>query len=419
MVGYNESFLEGVTLPIPEFNALLSSEVLNQGEVFHYPTYSVVVNSSSDKRSPVIVCLNIDQALFKRTNRSDHWRIDPRIGFENQLDNAYYTRNPWDRGHMARRTSAAWGPTKRDAQYAADETFYYSNSTIQHANLNQDEWLKLEDWVYGLNLDKDGKITSFSGPFYADFDRSIRPDGRRIAVIPAGFFKVVCFINKDTEQLDVRAFVIYQDAEALADKSGRTRYENQHYQVTITEIEQLTGLRFDDAVYHANPLYYSDTHSMPEEHVSSFPELIEVAKPEDIVAAGDQRQTVKDDIVDIFIAAAMPNPDGVDAGNEWVSLMNLGSEEIDLTGWTLSDNSDKRLLIDAVIGDPTFRVLGPGESIVVKGLEPLKLGNKGDIIKLYDADGARIDWVNYTKAMVHEDKPVVFLSPRSTLDVSK
>jgi DNA/RNA endonuclease G (NUC1) len=215
--------------------------VLNQGEVFHYPTYSVVANSSPDKRSPVIVCLNIDQALLKGTSRSDRWRIDPRIQFENQLDNDYYAFNPWDRGHMARRTSAAWGSSMRDAQYAADETFYYSNSALQHANLNQDEWLGLEDWVFGLELDKDGKITSFSGPIYGDFDRSIRPSGRRTALVPAGFFKVVCFINKDTEQLDVRAFVIYQDAEALADKSGRTRYDNQHYQVTVTEIEELTG----------------------------------------------------------------------------------------------------------------------------------------------------------------------------------
>ena len=113
----------------------------------------------------------------------------------------------------------------------------------------------------------------------------------------------------------------------------------------------------------------------------------------------------------------MPNPDGVDAGNEWVSLINLGSDTIDLSGWALSDNSDKRLVLDAVVVDPASRVLGPGESLVVKGLEPLMLGNNGDIIKLYDADGARIDWVNYTKPMVSSGKPVVFLSPRSTLDV--
>ncbi|WP_051906353.1 DNA/RNA non-specific endonuclease [Methylomarinum vadi] len=82
----------------------------------------------------------------------------------------------------------------------------------------------LEDWVYGLKLDSNGKITSFSGPFYGDFDRTIRPSGRREALIPAGFFKVVCFVNKETNKLDVRAFVIYQDEAALRDKSGRSLY---------------------------------------------------------------------------------------------------------------------------------------------------------------------------------------------------
>lgn len=91
-------------------------------------------------------------------------------------------------------------------------------------------------------------------------------------------------------------------------------------------------------------------------------------------------------------------------------MINLSSETIDLTGWSLSDNSDKRLVIDSVVIDPR-------RSIIVKGLEQLKLGNNGDIIKLYDIDGARIDWVNYKKSMVHSDKPVVFLSPRSTLEV--
>ena len=156
------------------------------------------------------------------------------------------------------------------------------------------------------------------GPIYADFDRSIRPSGRQVALVPAGFFKVVCFISKATEKLDVRAFIIYQDAEALSDKRGRTRYDNQTYQVTITEIEERTGLLFEDSIYEANPLYFSDTNTKPEENVILLPEEIEVAKPQDLVAAGDQRHTILDDIIDVFIAVAMPDPAGADAGNEWV-----------------------------------------------------------------------------------------------------
>ncbi|WP_200875008.1 DNA/RNA non-specific endonuclease [Methylomarinum vadi] len=124
-------------MPIP-------TEVYEAGRIFDYPTYSLVMNSCANKRSPLIVCLNIDQNHLKSTHRSNRWRIDPRIGSDNQLDNAYYANNPWDRGHMARRTSAAWGETTHDAQLASNETFFYSNSCLQHANLNQDEWLGLK-----------------------------------------------------------------------------------------------------------------------------------------------------------------------------------------------------------------------------------------------------------------------------------
>ena len=417
MKGYQENFLTGINLPLPTFSTILSDEVLDEGKVFHYPTYSVIMSSSSEKRSPVIVCLNVDQNKLRSTKRSNRWQVDPRIGYENQLDNDYYSRNPWDRGHMARRTTAAWGDNTQAAQYAANETFFYSNSCLQHANLNQDEWLELEEWVYSLKLDTDGKISSFSGPFYGDHDRTIRPSGRNTALIPSGFFKVVCFINKNTQKLDVRAFVMFQDVDALKDKSGRKRYNNQHYQVTVLEVEKLTGLRFADRVYEANPLFYADINVKPADNVGDLPESIDVAKPEDIIAHDQQRQTINDDIVDIFIATAMVNPANADAGNEWISLINLGSDTIDISGWTLSDNSDKKLDINRVLTDSCARLIDPGESVVIKGIDPLKLANTKDVIKLYDANGARLDWVNYTKNMVKSGKVVSFLSARDTLAI--
>lgn len=130
-----------MVLPIPRFRTGLAAELFSKGRIFPYPNYSVVMNGNPHKRSPAVVCLNINQNQLHNTQRGDRWRLDPRIGNTNQLNNDYYANNPWDRGHMARRASAAWGSTLRDAQLASDGTFYYSNSTLQHENLNQDEWL--------------------------------------------------------------------------------------------------------------------------------------------------------------------------------------------------------------------------------------------------------------------------------------
>ena len=192
MNGYNPDFLEGIHLPLPTLSpeihghALTPEGAADGQTVVDYINYSLVMSRLGQRRSPLFVALNIDQSQYKTTSRGDHWKIDDRVGAAHQLDNDYYVSNPWDKGHMARRSSAAWGSTKRAAQRADDETFYYTNATLQHANLNRDEWLGLEDWVHSLELDADDRITSFSGPFYGDFDRTIEPEGRDLALIPAG-----------------------------------------------------------------------------------------------------------------------------------------------------------------------------------------------------------------------------------------
>ncbi len=320
MSGYDENFLDGVELPLPTFSPRLDGFVLRQPELENgvyakYVNYTVVMNRST--RAPIFAALNIDQNQLKDTDRSNDWRIDSRIGAEFQLNNDYYRDNPWDRGHLARRASASWGRDQRQAQKASDETFYYSNATLQHRNFNQDEWLALENWVLQLNLDKDGKLTSFSGPIYGDFSRTITPEGRESAMIPSAFFKIICFVNKETNKLDVRAFIMLQDRDALAGRSGRSLFNFQNYQVTVTEIEKLTSLEFDDEIYQRNPLlFHENAAERMRLNVSHFPERIEVDSSEEIVDADRPRDFFGDDDLYVYIAAALVNPKGNERDNE-------------------------------------------------------------------------------------------------------
>ncbi len=419
MAGYMKDFLgDGIELPLPEFSPSLAGDVLHKPTLKNeveaeYVNYTVIMNR--ERRSPIVVALNIDQNQLMSVDREDNWRIDTRIGAEFQLDNDYYRNNPWDRGHMARRANAAWGRTRREALRASNETFYYSNASLQHANFNQDEWLALEDWVKDLHLDKNGKITSFSGPVYGDFDRTVHPQGRELAVIPWAFFKVICFVNKHTDALDVRAFLMVQDRDALADKSGRRMFNFQNYQVTVSEIENQTGLQFDDQIYEGNPLLFHDNEEARGPlNISHFPERIEVDGPEEIVSAEQPRDFFADDDVPVFIAAAMVNPIGNERGNEWVSIINLSRDDIDLDGWTLSDLKRNPLNLGTVL-DEEQRILRPGEAVSVRPITPLMLENTGGIIALHDKPedgqkrGRRIDRVSYTKEDAsREGVPVVF-----------
>lgn len=139
-------------------------------------------------------------------------------------------------GHLARRSSAAWGDDFQDAQAASDATMFYTNAVLQADTLNQDEWLALENYVKTLESDSTNKISVFSGPIYGD-ERSekkfLSVAGHEPAEIPAAFFKVVVFIDR-AGRLATRAFIMVQDTTLLSDKNGaRSRmFDLQTFQVS-------------------------------------------------------------------------------------------------------------------------------------------------------------------------------------------
>ncbi|PSN17952.1 endonuclease [filamentous cyanobacterium CCP5] len=402
MAGYDPDFL-GQPLPLPDFSPGLVGDVLEKLELTNgiyaqYHNYTVVM--SRRLRTPLFAALNIDQSRFKSISRSDDWRIDTRIGAEYQLNNDYYNRNPWDRGHLARRAAAAWGDTSREAKHASDDTFFFSNATLQHENFNQDEWLALEEWVQNLTLDSTDRISVICGPIFGETARSLTPSGRPTALIPSAFFKVVAFINQENA-LEVRAFMMLQDEEALRDKGGRQLFNFQRYQVSVTEIEERTGLRFPPQVPDGNPLFFNENPAAAVElNVQTFPEHIEVDSPEEMIAKGELRETVLDDQVAIFIAAALVNASGDERLGEWVSIINLTNEPVNFEGWKLKDPEDELEISGS---------LGPGEAMRVGPLLPIQLANRGGTLSLYNPAGARIDRVKYpVQPAILEDKPVVF-----------
>ncbi len=98
---------------------------------------------------------------------------------------------------------------------------------------------------------------------------------------------------------------------------------------------------------------------------------------------------------------------GRDSIEEWIELYNYGNTAVDLSGWTISDNSGTYTIAQGVI-------LQPGKYLVIArdnngffnlyGFNPdiadlsLALGNKGDMLTLKDTASQIIDfvaWENY------------------------
>jgi len=277
--GYDADFLgDGFRVNLPaaslEFeDDILHSDALRERYIADYIHYSLIMSKFSNQA--LYSAANLEQNQFQQVSGRD-WFVDPRIGLENQVGPKAYKKNAWDRGHLTRRTAVTWG-SKFVAKRASNDSCSYANASMQHENFNQDEWRVPETIVQHLQRDKNGRISIFTGPVFTQTDRwYARRTLHELIRIPSGFWKVVAYVGKDSGQLECQAYVLYQDAKFLADKRGRFNLDIRNYQVTITEIEHLTGLEFDEALYNSNPLFFT-----PRDGVNEGPEGFAAPKSTD------------------------------------------------------------------------------------------------------------------------------------------
>ena len=246
--GYEENFL-GAHLDLPALDPSIKSQAAPRVDdpsrnELEYTNFSIVMNK--ERRMPFFTAVNIDGAQVKEVERSGKWLFDPRLEREHQLGNEAYKNNDLDRGHMVRRRDAVWGG---DAEQGSTDTFVYTNAALQHKNLNQHEWLDLENRVLDKAAAEDKKMTVFTGPVFRDDDPSFDNNGRmnNPTKIPQDFWKVVVW--KDPEKgLQSEAFVMSQKKD-LAGNSGpeddlQKESDFAMYRVPLNQLEEMTNLHF-------------------------------------------------------------------------------------------------------------------------------------------------------------------------------
>lgn len=248
--GYDVNFL-GKAFPLPTVDPSIRSQVAEligkPGESeLKYGNFSIVMNG--ERRQPFFTAVNIDGPNVVEVPRDGDWTIDSRIRRDQQLGNEAYSNNPIDKGHQVRRRDAAWGP---NAHRSANDTFAYTNASLQHGALNQKEWLELENHVLDQVKAKGMKATVLTGPVLKDNDPSFNNGGRlsKPTQMPQEFWKMVVW-NDPQEGLKGSAFVLSQ-ADFVG---GRGLFKSETfdsgrfevYQVPIDKLEQMTRLDFGD-----------------------------------------------------------------------------------------------------------------------------------------------------------------------------
>lgn len=241
--GYTADFLgkdRKVEPPKPshwknDLTKIKDADTGKQTSELKYRHFSVWMCAS--RKLPLVTAVNIDGGQAKRMGRIDKWYIDGRIGDDLQVDNAAYTKNPLDRGHMVRREDPVWGSVKI-ADQANRDTFHYTNAAPQHEDLNQRDWVGLEDYVLSNAKTRGLKVSVFTGPVFGDKDR----DYKGLVKLPKSFWKIVAVINDETGKLSVTGYILSQ-GDLIKDLTGEFVYgAYKTYQVEVAQIGALARI---------------------------------------------------------------------------------------------------------------------------------------------------------------------------------
>ncbi|TCS60278.1 endonuclease G [Primorskyibacter sedentarius] len=275
--GYQPDFLGSGSLrvPLPELNCMQERKLARteSGEAeLKYTHFSVVMNG--ERQLAFYAAANIDGDELRRPRRQRSFRLDPRLDRDHQSGEDLYRANPLDRGHLIRRLDPCWG-TKAEAEQANRDSMFFPNIGPQHKDLNQKIWLQLEEHILNTTDDADARISVFVGCLFDDDDPVHQPTGIHV---PMGFWKVVASIGRvrrgrvNRRVLQAQAFILYQghlvkpqDLELVFGQGF------EEYQVTIEELERLTGHDFGS-------LRDSDTFAVTSEMRSEHRGRLELAE---------------------------------------------------------------------------------------------------------------------------------------------
>lgn len=92
---------------------------------------------------------------------------------------------------------------------------------------------------------------------------------------------------------------------------------------------------------------------------------------------------------DIYLSELLPNPSTDEASDEFIELYNAGSTAVDLTGWSLSDATDKTYTLSSTIAAGSYLAIYRSDSGIA-------LNNTGDTAELYNPNTVVQDSIEYT-----------------------
>jgi len=253
--GYDPQFL-GVKVPLPTLKAAQLSDTAQVLPTYRnakatYPTnelcywnYNVLMNKRY--RTAWFSAANVDgnERPQLPPRAGDKWFVDPRIDASAQLSQIAFETGI-DRGHLTRREDAAWGATVAIATRSTNDTFHFSNCSLQASPFNRgkDRWQGLEQFLLEKHAKPEKRrIVVITGPVFNSGDPTYKNDKMDYSVpCPLQFWKV-CVLVKADNSLSSTGFILGQ--QDIAKLPGFEAFNVGAAQVTLVQLETKTGLDF-------------------------------------------------------------------------------------------------------------------------------------------------------------------------------
>lgn len=252
--GYDPSFLEDIAVPLPVLSqpmqtdtARVTAEAARHNDPFELTYYHYSIYMNKRRRTAWFSAANVDGDLRPNIGKrsGDRWYTDTRIQKSEQLDQSAFEHGI-DRGHLTRREDTAWGEDVDTATRANNDTFHFTNCSLQASPFNRgkDRWQGLEQFLLEQHAKKEKRrMIVITGPLFAPNDPTYKNDRMTYSVrCPLQFWKVCVLIRRDGTP-SATGFVLGQDD--IRDLPGfEEAFDVAATQIKIADLEKRTGLDF-------------------------------------------------------------------------------------------------------------------------------------------------------------------------------
>jgi endonuclease G, mitochondrial len=252
--GYDPNFLDTLKVPLPAISdamqqdtATVRPDARKNGDPFELAYYHYSVYMNKRRRTAWFSAANVDgdhrPQIGKR--QGDRWYQDTRILKTEQLGQDAFEHGI-DRGHLTRREDTAWGDDVESATAANNDTFHFTNCSLQASPFNRgkDRWQGLEQFLLEQHAKKERRrMMVITGPLFSSNDPVYKNDRMNYSVrCPLQFWKVCVLIRQDDTPAATGFVLGQEDIQSLP--GFEEAFDVAAAQIRIADLEKRTGLDF-------------------------------------------------------------------------------------------------------------------------------------------------------------------------------